>query len=351
MDDIVIESTYTIFWQSFVQLQHGFQTCSKTILGGGPTFQDVGLGCCRDSAGLSPAYSYERLFKAWHYTLAESEANIAEMETVYQSFCLKEATCSGYQKPSCTTTWQEEHFEPLWSPAGWVSRCKVRYFCNSDHPNWLCNNLGDSGSANVVTAMSECGSNCMVQEPAPMSTTWTTTWMAVMTDAGEGTACAGGFVYFEQIDTTDLSYPQIAQACLDDPKCHAIAFRTVCEDYNMGSLLQASHQRSNASDYSCDGMDKKLVRYQVRYVDPGDGITLRGDGVAPAKDGLDGGRETQDDVWIDYFRCYVKVRMAQRDDLLMINIIVHGGIAIINHPPHNPYRGGSHYIIVYIIQE
>ena len=286
-----------------------------TTTAGGPTFQEGGAGCCRDSAGLSPAYSHERLFKrpiseVWG---TESEelynynippwSSLEELEESIQSNCLKEPTCSGYQKLSCTTWGQDGSFG---------SDCNVRYYCNSDFPNWLCNNLGDSGSANVVMGMPgmpECANTCMVQAPAPLSTTWTTTWAAVMTDAGAGTACVGGpedpEAYLTQMVTPfDLSYDQVVQLCLDDPNCHAIALRTECEPIDYGSLLQ----ESSASVGCCGCLGDWTVElrlYQMRYAYPGDGVTLSGNGVAPTKS--EDGR-TKDHAWQDYFRCYVKVQ-------------------------------------------
>ena len=289
-----------------------------TTTTGGPTFQEGGAGCCRDSAGLSPAYSHERLFKrpiwdqSYGYYVSPPWSSLEELEESIQSNCLREPTCSGYQKLSCTTSWMEGG---EWNP-GFASECNVRYYCNSDFPNSLCNNLGDSGSANVVMGMPgmpECANTCMVQAPAPLSTTWTTTWAAVMTDAGAGTACVGGDpeAYLTMKDTFDLSYDRVVQLCLDDPNCHAIAFRTECEPVDYGSLVQESSASASSSSSSsgccgCQGdWTEELRLYQMRYAYPGDGVTLSGNGVAPAKS--EDGR-TKDHVWQDYFRCYVKVQ-------------------------------------------
>ena len=84
-----------------------------TTTTGGPTFQEGGAGCCRDSAGLSPAYSHERLFKrpiwdqSYGYYVSPPWSSLEELEESIQSNCLREPTCSGYQKLSCTTSWME----------------------------------------------------------------------------------------------------------------------------------------------------------------------------------------------------------------------------------------------------
>ena len=67
----------------------------------------------RDSAGLSPAYSHERLFKrpiwdqSYGYYVSPPWSSLEELEESIQSNCLREPTCSGYQKLSCTTSWME----------------------------------------------------------------------------------------------------------------------------------------------------------------------------------------------------------------------------------------------------
>ena len=95
---------------------------------------------------------------------------------------------------------------------GFASDCKVRYYCNSDYPNGLCNNVGHPGSANVVTVRSRAdespGQGCasstgMVRAAAQIPVN--VTWFAAMTDAGAGTACVGGEAYLTQYDTTALN--------------------------------------------------------------------------------------------------------------------------------------------------
>ena len=138
-----------------------------------------------------------------------------------------------------------------------------------------------------------------------------------MTDAGAGTACVGGddvVAYLTESDTSGLDYQQMARLCLDDPQCHAIAFKTACESIDYGSLLQdkkvsvkvnGSRDVSRCSGCYGLGWTEKLKRYQMRYAKPGEGVTLSGNGVAPVRGG--DGEKAQNHEWKDYFRCYVKV--------------------------------------------
>ena len=140
----------------------------------------------------------------------------------------------------------------------------------------------------------------MLRQPAPVPTTSTTTWIAAMTDAGAGTACIGGPMAYHVQRTRDLSYDSMVQLCLDDPACYAIAMKNRCADVDFGSLLQAS---SGSDCYP----GANMLRYEMRYTKPTDGVNLTGDGRRPKWDEGAMGRNTQYPVWKDHFRCYVKV--------------------------------------------
>ena len=97
----------------------------------------------------TPACSHERAFirPVWNtlYEFPESAPweSLADLEASIQSLCQSDPTCSGYQKLSCKTSWISWEYPP--PAAGYASDCKVRFYCNSDYPNWLCDNHGQDG--------------------------------------------------------------------------------------------------------------------------------------------------------------------------------------------------------------